>query len=408
MLTDAEREAVHALLVQRRPRRVLEWGGGGSTLHWPALFPEIDWWTVEHNPQYYAKLQAQIPPNVTLRLLAFPAYHELNVDDVGRFDVIFVDVRQRVACMAAARELLAPGGIVLLHDASRARYHPAWLYYHTAQEVVPPDPARGRDPRGLMLFAEPRIVAPRPGCGVVYMAWGTNALYQTAASLRSLWAIAPELPALVVGDTHAAAHFSTWSNVTALALPLDPFDERQACGHKFLAGRVKPWLHVLAPWERVLYVDADTQFVAHPRRGFDLLDAWDFVLAEARSGSVENSPFLKPERQATAEWLGTGLHLYHNSGMLFWRRGPAVAGLMRLWSEEWLRYSDWDEQIALLRALLRSEALFLTVPYTWNTLENATLLQHAYGTRIARREESRAQRVARGKARLTPDQQPGG
>jgi hypothetical protein len=74
--------------------------------------------------------------------------------------------------------------------------------------------------------------------------------------------------------------------------------------------------------------------------------------------------------------------------MLFWRRCPALFGLMRLWSEEWQRYGDWDEQVALLRALMRSEALFLVVPFTWNTLRDATLLHHSYGTSKARIEKA--------------------
>jgi hypothetical protein len=252
--------------------------------------------------------------------------------------------------------------------------------------------------------------------GVVMMAWGENAIREADACIRSLWRHDPDLPVWIVGDTDAVAHFSVWQNVNAHTIDVDPFDGTKRKGQKFLAGRVKPLLCELVPveWERVLYVDVDSEFVTSPQRGFDLLDRWDFVIAEARGATVATAPFRPVERHETAAWLGADDHIYHNSGMLFWRRCPAVFELMQLWSEEWARYGDWDEQIALLRALLRSEALFLTVPYTWNTLRDATLLQHAYGTHAARIEaRGRAPhdtvRTARGGVRtfeqlLTPQQ----
>lgn len=248
-------------------------------------------------------------------------------------------------------------------------------------------------------------------CGVVYMAWGANAIHQADLSIRTLREHAPGIPVLVVGDADAVRHFQVWNNVTARTIDVQPFDERKRHGQKFLAGRIKPLLYELAPWERTLYVDADVSFIASPQRGFDLLDRWEFVLAEVYATHLGNAPFNPTERQETAAWLGTEASIYHNSGMLFWRRCPGVAGLMRLWSTEWQRYGDWDEQIALLRALFRSEVLYLTVPYTWNTnrASEATLLVHVYGTHVARLEgqagRAKAQTARRTlEPHLTPDQ----
>jgi hypothetical protein len=228
--------------------------------------------------------------------------------------------------------------------------------------------------------------------GVVYMAWGDNARQQAETSIRSLWRYAPGMPVLVVGDEPAVAHFSVFKHVSARTIDVDPFDFGQRNGWKFLAGRIKPLLYELSPFEKTLYVDADSEFCASPDRGFALLERWDFVVAESRFGCVGDAPFLPTEREETAAWLGTPLHIFHNSGMLFWKRCPEVAELMQLWSEEWQRYGDWDEQIALLRALMRSQTLFLTVPFDWNTnlQERATLLFHAYGTHAARIEERRS------------------
>jgi hypothetical protein len=219
----------------------------------------------------------------------------------------------------------------------------------------------------------------------MYMAWGPAAIEEAEASMQSLWKRC-SLPVMVVGDEAAAAHFAGRPRVTCAVVNVDPFDRTRRAKVQFLAGRVKPLLYGLSPWDQTLYVDADSDFVADPAMGFDLLGQWDFVLAETETRSLRDSIAGAEETLWTAQWLGTPHLLYHNSGMLFWRRCGAVERLMELWSEEWLRFEGWDEQVALLRALLRSDALYLTVPHTWNcrfTIKSA-LLHHRFGVGTAR------------------------
>lgn len=221
--------------------------------------------------------------------------------------------------------------------------------------------------------------------GVIYMSWGEQAIDQARLSMASLWERAA-LPVMVVGDDAAAEAFAEEERVTVRALDVDPFDRERREGFRFLAGRIKPLLYGLSPFEQTLYVDADSEFASSPEPAFDLLERWEFIVAETETRTLENSIADAAEARWTADWLGSGQLLYHNSGMLFWRRGPAVERLFELWSEEWLRFGGWDEQVALLRALLRSEALYLTVPHTWNCREDAraTLLHHRFGTKVAR------------------------
>jgi hypothetical protein len=88
------------------------------------------------------------------------------------FDLIIVDGRERVKCLSRARDLLVPGGSVLLHDASRPRYAPAWAYYRHAETLVG---ARDnpKDPRGLALFRDPY---PSKVFGLGLSRTGTNSL----------------------------------------------------------------------------------------------------------------------------------------------------------------------------------------------------------------------------------------
>jgi hypothetical protein len=71
--------------------------------------------------------------------------------------------------------------------------------------------------------------------------------------------------------------------------------------------------------------------------------------------------------------------------MLAWTQNDRTAKLFELWTEEWLRFGHWDEQVALLRALARSDAMFLTLPMAWNTNfpSRAALVFHQFGQRVA-------------------------
>jgi hypothetical protein len=391
MMDEPEIAALRALLEERKPRRVLEWGAGGSTLYWPSMFPEIDWWSVEHNPAYAQALKGKTPPNVTLLQLAYPAYHELKPADVGGlFDLIIVDGRQRVRCLDIARDLLNPGGAAVLHDAGRERYTPARLLYQVVTVLHPPK--KTKDPRGLWLLTGPRprgeIMADR---GVIYMCWGDPATREAEASMKSLWKHAAELSVMVVGDQAAVQHFKGRPRVLTHLCTVDPFANQTMTG--FMAGRIKPLLASISPFERTLYVDAETEFKISPVIGFNLLDRWDFVIAEAELRSLATTfPTSHHEADKTAAWLKTPHILYHNSGMFFWRKSDAALKLFELWSEEWLKYKGWDEQVALLRALLRSDALFLNVPFTWNCRgpKGAFMLYHRFASRAARKYKGRA------------------
>ena len=53
-------------------------------------------------------------------------YNYLGKDE---FDLIFIDGRFRRRCLLAARDSLAPKGVVILHDAQRPHYHDALSAY---------------------------------------------------------------------------------------------------------------------------------------------------------------------------------------------------------------------------------------------------------------------------------------
>jgi predicted O-methyltransferase YrrM len=159
-----EEDLLRELLTALQPARALEWGGGLSTLQFPALLaPTARWTAVEHDTTWAAQLARMIKrPGVQVKHVPansatvtgdgtaaeFANYLDAGAAD-GPYDFIFIDGRARAACVTRAYDLLTPTGIVVLHDANRDAYLDACSRY----------------PKQL-LFRDSRRGARRPAGGV--------------------------------------------------------------------------------------------------------------------------------------------------------------------------------------------------------------------------------------------------
>lgn len=154
-----ELSQVRAVVEVLAPRRVLEWGAGGSTRELLATCPFIERYvSVEHNREWHGRVAAVVgDPRLDLHLVepAEPeptggrtrqsreavtawrlraetelalmrAYVELprTLAD-PEFDFVLVDGRARSLCVREGFSLLRPGGVLIVHDAQRAEYHQA-------------------------------------------------------------------------------------------------------------------------------------------------------------------------------------------------------------------------------------------------------------------------------------------
>lgn len=187
-----EIEAMHTLIRERRPRRVLEWGGGGSTLYWPEAYPEIEWVTIESEPEWYAALATRVRESVTLVHLGPPDVYSVTPAAIGTFDLIIVDCKLwRVECLDNARNLLNPGGVVVQHDSWQPKWKPGWKYYGEPIQLAPSRDKGKR--RGLVMFDKPR---PTKVFGVGLSRTGTGSL--TAALMQLGYRVKHFPPALEV------------------------------------------------------------------------------------------------------------------------------------------------------------------------------------------------------------------
>ena len=218
--------------------------------------------------------------------------------------------------------------------------------------------------------------------GIIYAAFGERS---AAAVLNSYHSIKASIPAIVVG-THPVPGlaFSEWQEET-------PWTGAQK-GRKFLAGKVKPILYDYSPFEYTLYLDADTEICGDIIPGFNFLEEYDFCIAED-GRYIENTykytklepawDWARKERDFTTGFLGKSQNREINSGVFFFRKGLRAKELFEEWYAEWLRYQQWDEQFAFLRAAHSCPGTKIKyLPRIWNE-HNPTkpkIIWHKWGT----------------------------
>lgn len=134
---------------------VLEWGSGGSTLHFTRFLRQSNrsyrWLSMEYNRVWHRQIveATRHDPGVEVVLCDVGnerlmqrrtemAEYVRYPSSLGRqFDVILVDGRKRRRCLLEAHKLLKPHGFVLLHDAQRPYYWCAMDSYPHGRFLTP-------------------------------------------------------------------------------------------------------------------------------------------------------------------------------------------------------------------------------------------------------------------------------
>lgn len=128
--------------------RMLEWGSGGSTVWFADRLPAgAELISVDHDREWHGKVAECLRGRLNVRLVLSeptgPLGRNATIEEEDvrplrglvhaadefagdrKFDVILVDGYARGACLRHAGRLLAPGGVVFLHDAQRPWYDDA-------------------------------------------------------------------------------------------------------------------------------------------------------------------------------------------------------------------------------------------------------------------------------------------
>lgn len=154
-MTQAEVSAIEHILLSKKPHAdVLEWGTGGSTVHFTRFLREhgisYTWTGVEYNKRWHERVRTALEGDPDVHIELFDVGNDENkqrdipMDEYvaypatlgKKFDVIIVDGRKRRRCLLEAAKLLKPGGVALLHDARRSHYHCAFAAYPDSRIVL--------------------------------------------------------------------------------------------------------------------------------------------------------------------------------------------------------------------------------------------------------------------------------
>lgn len=122
MMADKEIEIIEYIIENMKPKSVLEWGSGNSTLHFSKSKHIISWLSIEHNGHYVEYLKDKTEPKVNV-IWADKEWYVDSVKLIGKkYDLIIVDGEQRELCVKTAFDILNDGGLILLHDSGRQEY----------------------------------------------------------------------------------------------------------------------------------------------------------------------------------------------------------------------------------------------------------------------------------------------
>jgi hypothetical protein len=120
-----------------------EFGTGFSTLWYSGRVDRVV--AVDHDPDWFARLEPVIPGNVDLRLCSSQGDEVGSMDSgleaseylaaIGEFpaewfDIVVVDGQERIACAAAALNHLKPDGLLVLDNSDRPAYRAAIEHLH--------------------------------------------------------------------------------------------------------------------------------------------------------------------------------------------------------------------------------------------------------------------------------------
>jgi predicted O-methyltransferase YrrM len=113
----------------RRPKRIVEWGSGMSTVLMASELPESEIVTFESDMDWFLYWARQFRDFRNIKM--YPLKVEANYVEaplgMGKFDMAFVDGvdATRAACIEVAAKVLNPGGCLIVHDTERQEYWPS-------------------------------------------------------------------------------------------------------------------------------------------------------------------------------------------------------------------------------------------------------------------------------------------
>lgn len=208
------------------------------------------------------------------------------------------------------------------------------------------------------------------GCGIIYVATGVNFIKMAIQSARSFHKYSPSLKIHLFADWQTSGfNFATdsqpFTSVTNIEKP---------------HSRSKIEYMPLTPFDRTLFLDADTYALGDISNIFGVLDEFDFALTHAHLRASR----LKTWRTSIPEAFPQ-----FNSGVILYKQTKAIAQLFADWKLAFAQAGFDTDQITLRELLWLSQIRLATLPpeynignikyfFTWNKKEVLPKILHLH------------------------------
>ena len=169
--------------------------------------------------------------------------------------------------------------------------------------------------------------------GVIIVAYGGKAVTEAEAMIGSLRQY-HDWPVMAISDSPVEGADMIWR-----------FD-RPGWGARW----AKLNQDQLAPWDRWLYLDADTRVKGDLSAGFDILDdGWDMAITASKHQQT-NWLWQASDEERAATYSRPAILLSLQGGVFYVRRCERILQFFETWRTEWQRFAHVD-QAALVRAI---------------------------------------------------------
>jgi len=219
------------------------------------------------------------------------------------------------------------------------------------------------------IFSEGKV-----GDGVCIVAYGRAALAEAHGLIRSIKKNAP-LPISLITENYADAMlFDKYKIHKKILYKDEPFSPG------VVYRRAKLLLDLITPYQRTLYLDADTRVKSNKiLQGFRFLDAgWDLVIAPSKHQLEEAfSHISREERNYMLDKGAVYDTIQLQAGVFWFDFNFRTRTFFQVWRNEWLRFHLHD-QAAFVRALNVVPIRIYLVGKPFNS-RRGTIVDHQFG-----------------------------
>jgi hypothetical protein len=191
--------------------------------------------------------------------------------------------------------------------------------------------------------------------GFLYCSFSENYVDEAVSSIRTLIKHNPKVNVCLITTTILEKYFqNNYSDLEVDKIICVPFEGQPNCFF-----RTK--LNEYTPYKKTIALDTDTYILDNICNLFDLLDTFDLVMVPDES---------LPARSTIIGLKGGYSALgYYNCGFIVFRKSDKTDKLFKTWGKEFLDLEELEpaDQGPLVRALVKTELRFITLPKEYNT-----------------------------------------